>query len=452
MLGLALFHAQQDPMRPWWSAGAILAVSLAAGVLALWLRLPEYVFLSGLMVNVAATVMWLTWGPHNLLALAAANAIALAITSCSWSLVHAISRAGVPRLPIGKNPLAFTHLAAETALALVAGVAIVVVACDLHAIEHPAAGHLSWIALAATALAILTLLWDGSARFVLPSLYLAGVTGVALGLDARGLAGQPLIWASVCELSVYGLGIALLAEILSRLRFVWKALRIPLPPDRWPTDWLPTMQTFVVGWAGLAAIWISIDPAFDQVGYPNLAWHAGRIAGPVASVLLFFVAVLTVRRCCPLDRIRHTPCAVADGTRSVPAIHLPVLSWRTGWQWAVLALGLLVQSEFGWALLNPEIPVPYLHRSVILMVSAAVMTLVAGFGIERSVRSGSDWIAAGRRAAPWLAGLTLATLAAVLVQEFETTFPIWARRWRCRLRSSSGQPWRALSPDVLPAP
>ena len=90
---------------------------------------------------------------------------------------------------------------------------------------------------------------------------------------------------------------------------------------------------------------------------------------------------------------------------------------------AVLALGLLVQSEFGWALFNPEIRVPDLHRSVILMVSAAVMTLVAGFGIERIVRSGSDWIAAGRRAGAWLAGLTLATLAAVLVQEFEHYVP-----------------------------
>jgi hypothetical protein len=246
-----------------------------------------------------------------------------------------------------------------------------------------------------------------------------------------------LIWASACELSVYGLGVALLAETLWRLGFVWKALRIPLPPDRWPTDWLPTMQTFVVGGAGLAAIWISIDPAFDQVGYPNLAWHAGRVAGPAASVLLFFASVLTARRCRPLSttpdvgRIGNLSIHQADLQDGLPirptgkptSIVAQTVTWRTGWQWAVLALGLLVQSEFGWALLNPEIPVPYLHRSVILMVSTAVMTLVAGFGIERSVRSGSDWIAAGRRAAPWLAGLTLATLAAVLVQEFEQYVP-----------------------------
>ena len=58
-VALSLAYFLKDPGRPWWSFRAILAASVTAGLLAAWLRLPGYVYLSGLLVNVAGTVTWM---------------------------------------------------------------------------------------------------------------------------------------------------------------------------------------------------------------------------------------------------------------------------------------------------------------------------------------------------------------------------------------------------------
>ena len=41
VFALAVIHAGGDPEGPWWSAGAILSVSVMAGVIAMWLRRPD---------------------------------------------------------------------------------------------------------------------------------------------------------------------------------------------------------------------------------------------------------------------------------------------------------------------------------------------------------------------------------------------------------------------------
>jgi hypothetical protein len=97
-------------------------------------------------------------------------------------------------------------------------------------------------------------------------------------------------------------------------------------------------------------------------------------------------------------------------------------------------LGTLTLSGLGWAWLAPDQSLPWLHRNVILMVAAVATTLIAGFGLPQVPRLASDWIAAGRRAVPLLAGLALAVLAIVLGQELTTYVPfegvpmaLWAK-------------------------
>ncbi len=92
-------------------------------------------------------------------------------------------------------------------------------------------------------------------------------------------------------------------------------------------------------------------------------------------------------------------------------------TWRARWQYGTLKMGVLVLSGLGWAMLAKNGPAPWLHRSVILMVASAAVGLSAGFGLKRLLPSGSDWIERGRQAVPVLAGLAIAMLAAVLVQE-----------------------------------
>ena len=93
----AVMHAAEDQAGAWWSIRAILSISVTAALLALWLRLPAYVFISGLLLNAAGVVGWLAWGPTTFAALVQINVLCLAAGSVAWSLLEAAASAeGVP--------------------------------------------------------------------------------------------------------------------------------------------------------------------------------------------------------------------------------------------------------------------------------------------------------------------------------------------------------------------
>ncbi|NQT40299.1 MAG: hypothetical protein HQ581_22590, partial [Planctomycetes bacterium] len=127
------------------------------------------------------------------------------------------------------------------------------------------------------------------------------------------------------------------------------------------------------------------------IPYKALEWMRGRMAGPLAVAMLLPAAVLLGRR--------------ATGPQ------------RAGWQYAVLALGLALPVELGCAWLSPNIDAVWLHRSVVVMVSAVAMTLVAGLGLGRCLPQSSDWLDAGRKAAGWFGTLASGMLVVVLVAE-----------------------------------
>ena len=67
-------------------------------MVALWLRRPAYVYFSGLLLNVAGTILWWSWADASVnifhwdlgtvAGLVAANVICLAIGSVAWSLLR----------------------------------------------------------------------------------------------------------------------------------------------------------------------------------------------------------------------------------------------------------------------------------------------------------------------------------------------------------------------------
>ncbi|NLY01445.1 MAG: hypothetical protein GXY83_35585 [Rhodopirellula sp.] len=202
------------------------------------------------------------------------------------------------------------------------------------------------------------------------------------------------------------------------------ALRIP-SEDRWTVAWFPAAQMVLTLTAAGLSLWISLDPVFLDVGNPILARLAGRPAGPLTIAMLLPAALLTIRW--------------ASGRT------------RSGWQTLAFLLGLMLLAESGWAGLDPAIAAPWLHRTVVVMVTAVLMTLISGLGIPRVIREAaekgdwlrnisylpasqttvrcgacplfqqpppaSDWRDAARRVAPWFGGLALLSLAAVFIQE-----------------------------------
>jgi hypothetical protein len=402
-VAISLAYCLQDPGRPWWSFRTVLAASVTAGLLALWLRLPSYVYLSGLLVNVAGTVIWMALASRWILeGLLHANVLCLGIGACVWSLIGRAHRDTVPAPMLNGRPLPFAHLAIQAGLAILGMSVVISMVGSLCGVERlpafwqsPGAG-LGWIALAAMVAATTISLWDRSARFALQAMYGAALLALGMAFNARDLSPRALCWTAAREPAAFVLLAAVLGWLLPRMKRVWQAVRMPDSHDHRPGLWFPKVQAVVGGLAVALAAWVSIDFAFDGIGRPAAAWLSGRMAGPLATAALVAAAI-------------------------VMAAQSPA-RWRIGWQHATFALSALVLAELSWAWLDPAWiertgASAWLHRNVILMTAAVVMTLVAGFGLRRILPSASDWVASGRRTMPVLAAIALMLLVAVLVHE-----------------------------------
>jgi hypothetical protein len=394
-VALAALHAFHDPARPWWAAGAILAVSLTAGLVAVVLRKPLHVYFSGLLINLAGTIVWWAYGPSgarwpdwnlaDAAGLVQANVLCLAIGSVVWSLLELLPR-GVPNPKAERQP-PFAHLAAQAGAVLLALVAATGVATTLLELGRIPIERLDWIALAGIVTATSVCLRNRRARFPLPTLYGLGLSAIALGLLARQLTPRMFCWSAVDELAGYALVAATVALLTLRVRpNLTRSVRSTIE------EWFSSIQAVVIAVAGTLALWVTIDFNFDGCHYEGLRWFlAGRMAAVPGLFLLLLAAIAMA--------------GVASGT------------WRARWQYGTLKMGVLLLSGLGWAMLAADGPAPWLHRSVIVMVAAAATGLLAGFGMKRILPAGSDWSLRGRQAAPLLAGLAIGMSAAVLVQE-----------------------------------
>jgi len=413
VLWLSVTYAHADFSGLAWHFGAMVALSLMAGVIAVWGRRPAYVFVSGLLLNIIGTVAW--WHcrqslPVPLVSLVQVNAICLAVASIAWSLLDFLPSVRVPHARFGGRPAAFAHLAVQAGLALLFGLAAVLVLNELADMPHLTVGRLGWIALLATAAALAIGLWDRRADFTWAGFYFLGLATLGTEWVYRDfLSGKFLAWASANEVAGFVLAAGALGWALPKMRRTRTLLRIPGEEGRWLVEWFAYAQAFLAAVAAGLAIWISIDYSLDGTGSHRALFDLTERLEPVA---LFGV---TGRRAGPSAALMLVGAAIvmAWQTRG---------RWRAGWQYAALAAGVLLSSSLGWMSLDategtPTGDFPWLHRSVNLMVSAAMVTLLAGFGLAKIFPAAADWIVRGRRAVPWLGGLALAMLAVILVQE-----------------------------------
>jgi hypothetical protein len=451
MIGAAAFtfavmHAAGDRGGAWWSIGTILSISVTAALLALWLRLPDYVFVSGLLLNAAGVVAWLAWEPRTFAPLLQINVLCFAAASVVWSLLEAVHRDGVPHWRADQKPVCFAHWAAIVAVGLVAAYTGVAVVANLFALAdlHVEIDRMDWIALGAAAVAVAVCLWNRNARFVLAGEYLLGLSGIAMALCA--ICPEPRLWCwwAASALPAFVAVAAALGWLLPRMKSVAGLLRIPNPPERWPVEWFPPAQVLLTATAAALAAWVSLDFAFDGMGGDAmLAIFGGRLAGNLGAILVLVAAIVMAAQSDALWNWRpekgdspHLParpegCFAQMGT--VPFFR----HWRALWQYATFAAAVLLLASLGWARLDltagtPAGDAPWLHYSVILMAAAVLVLLAAGLGLGWILPKQSDWIAAGRRAATVLGGLSVVTLAAVLVQErtfFDPTDTDWLAHW-----------------------
>jgi hypothetical protein len=381
-----------DPQAPAWSAGATLIVATLIGGLALWSGRGRYVHASGFLINLVGILIWLVRPEATFANFVLINVLCLAIASAFWCAVELALRHSNLRIDLRGRGIPFPHLAAQLAVGLLVLLLALGTVAHLVGDKLEVADSLAWATIVFTAAAVSVNLWDPSARFPLPGLYLLGLVPIALALQRPEMALRWTLWNAAMLLSGYVLLVSVIARAVPRLGNVWKALRLPSEAGARAAIWLPAAQVGVAAVAAALTVWMSLG--FETT--------AQRLAGPLAVLLLLLAGVLLTGFLKALNASREGSGTISTGM---------------GLRSATLALGVLLAVETGWALLDPAGPAPWLHRSVLLMVSVAAMTVVYGIGLVRLLPSDSDWAKSSRRMGPVLGGLAMAVLVVVLVQE-----------------------------------
>jgi hypothetical protein len=394
VLALALRASAADPGRPYWAAGATLAVSFMAGGVAIRCRQPIYTYFSGLLLNAAGWMAWIAWGPNTIPGIAYVEVICLALGAGVWTVLElALSpyrfAAAENGMHAGENSASgstgewlFAQGALALAVLLLVGLIVAALAFDASGQGWRDAPPLPWTALAVTALALGVSFWDRTARFTRAGLYLAGLLAVGLTLHTVDLQSRELGWTSALSLSGFVLVTAALDRLLPAGRKLWQELRLPASPSDWPEGWFYPAQALLGCVVASLSVWLAL-------GFASVP---ERLAAPAALALL------------------TTGFAVLAGERQGRGPnHLRV---------AALVLGTMLISAIGWVTLaGPEVPSAWLHRSVVVMMALSLTTLCYATGLPRLLGPGSAWTGCARRTGPVLGAVALAALAAVLAQE-----------------------------------
>jgi len=148
VVALAVRGAWEDPGRPYWSSGAVLAVAMLLGAMAVWSRRSAYVVASGMMVNVVGFLAWTAWGPGTLATFLTTQVIGLALGSGLWSALELALRHHRPTVDLRHVSHPYSHAAALAALHVLGVIVLGGLASDLTYNDLHLGGFLAWMALA----------------------------------------------------------------------------------------------------------------------------------------------------------------------------------------------------------------------------------------------------------------------------------------------------------------
>jgi hypothetical protein len=362
---LALRGGWEDPYRPYPSAVALVLVSAMAAALAMWFRRARHVWASGLLLNLAFVVVWINGG-SSLGTILLTNAIGLATAAAFWTLV-ALALPG-DGLPIDRAGAPFSHLAAVAGWGLVVTTAVLATGADLGGSALPTDSPLTWPAVCAVGVALLVALRDRSAGWSVPALYGLGLPTLGLALHAAHLRPDVLARTGALALAAY-----VLTGGLFRRFAASECVRLFRLPTRSGSWFAPAQLTGALLVAGGSA-WFSVGfPALDE-----------RLTGALVVSLL------------------------------VPAVALLGAAGRS----TSLGLATVALAEVACALPDPGGPAPWLCRTAWLLTAFTVASLAFSHLLTRLVKRSAAWSGEARFAGTTAGLLAIATLLALLPQEF----------------------------------
>ena len=354
LTGLALRSAWQDPLQPYFPAGAALLAAAIVAVQAIRQARLAHVWASCGLLTLAGFFIWVTWGIETVPNLIATLTASLATAAIVW---FAMDR----RLSIPFR---------ETAV--VAGAMLVVMLAGWGLVEviGPASrevpGGITWMACGIAMIAALFGLLTPAVRSASASLYALGMCSIVFMLLEPRWSAEAMIGPAAVAFAGY----LLIVQLIERRRSL-------CPISTW----------FTAAQLGFVAVVVLLSlPATLQV-----ASTTARLAGPLALALIGATIVLLA--------LRNT-AALARGLEH-----------------AVFGLAVLLFAEAGWAIGNPSGTAPWLHGMVALLAAVGLVVVAAALLVPRFTRMENRWSQAARRTGPILGALGGVVLGIVLLQE-----------------------------------
>lgn len=368
--------AWDDPSRPVWPGGAILAASILVGGLAHSFPRARHVVVSGVLINVVGLVVLAGYDSLDFTHVMLVNAACFALAATAWTLIGQAWQAGLPAVESASGPIAYPHLAAPLSILCLAGWVTAAVAAEWSGSTWDVGIWLPWLACAASAIAICCQCWDRDAQLIGPGAYLWGLAATGLLLVGRDLARSELL----CQGAVLGGGFLLVASMVV---FAARSLKVSLPPlhrDE-STAWFFPAQAAVM--CAVITEGIAISLLLETFVERLLAIASGGLVA-VAGLLL---------------------AKQAAGR------------WQSGWQYSVRLAAALVAVELGWIFI-PLDEFVWLHRTAVLFLAGTALMWICTFGLPRLVPGSVSWRQSGQGMLPLVASAMVLIAAAMHFQEW----------------------------------
>ncbi len=385
--GLVVRVAFLTSDRPCWQATFALAVVCQAGWLAIWLRKPVHVAISGLLLNLVGFFLWLAAGPSSG-HLAHVGVLALSIGAGFWTLVEYV-RPIQNQADTSDSVIRYQGFAMVAALGLFGFTVADGLISNFLGRPFPDTLALAWPAWVTMTVAIGVSLWDARTRGTLPGLYVAGLLGVGLALHVQHLDRWfdrwQLLQFAAPALAGYVLATAIVhwaARQFGGILALLKLSRLSTAASRKTVEeWFLALEVLLSivalllgGWAALA-----------------LAEPLERAYGAAATGLLVLAGVF-----------------LAHGTRGLRRRHCQI---------DTLVLGVVALAALACVWIEPGQPATWMNRSSACLVAAMAMLAVGGPGLTLVLPHAGGWAKSGRRSLPALAAIAAIALLATLALE-----------------------------------
>ncbi|MCA9215411.1 MAG: hypothetical protein KDB27_20240 [Planctomycetales bacterium] len=367
-----------NSLSDWFSCGGLAVAAIVAAVIGHQVERMRFVYLGAVFFVAAANA----WGAmesqfKTLQDFLRINFAAIALPAAAWAVAG--HRAHWVRIQqrIEKYVRMSVFVSSGATFALSA----CMFAASLNSPTHSS----PWIAWTNVAVCIFSVIAiAGSNVRIQHWLYLLGLAATAVYLETLSLPASDAVWAGCLALSAFGLIANYLVSRADDIRSFF-------------ANYLPYLRV------------IETEAASESRSHFDLFSVSAILIAAVVTLLSY-----STQFTCESAALRLVT-AQAVFVQAFALALLPIRRFHFG---RILSLALieLAVIAFGWSWL-PHDAIRTLDRIVVAAVGSAIVTFAYSFGLVKLVKEENEWTRSATRLVPWVSGLIVVLVAAVLAVE-----------------------------------